>query len=52
VAWPVKNNGGMFAGISQTATPDPLGEAWSCAAFFPAATATGYVCRASSTRTA
>jgi hypothetical protein len=34
----------MFAGISQTATPDPLGEAWSCAAFFPAATATGYVC--------
>jgi probable HAF family extracellular repeat protein len=44
VAWPVKNNGGMVAGISQTATPDPLGEAWSCAAFFPAATATGFTC--------
>jgi len=44
VAWPVKNNRGLLAGISQTATPDPLGESWSCAAFFPAATATGYTC--------
>ena len=26
VAWPVKNNRGLIAGISQTATPDPLGE--------------------------
>jgi probable HAF family extracellular repeat protein len=44
VTWPVKNNRGLIAGISQTSTPDPLGENWSCAAFFPAATATGYTC--------
>ena len=44
VAWPVKNNRGLIAGISQTATPDSLGENWSCAAFFPAATATGFTC--------
>lgn len=44
VAWPVKNNRGLIAGIAQTATPEPLGENWSCAAFFPAATATGYTC--------
>ncbi len=44
VAWPVKNNSGLLAGISQTATPDPLGESWSCAAFFPGATATGFTC--------
>jgi len=44
VAWPVKNNVGRLAGISQTATPDPLGENWSCSAFFPPATATGYIC--------
>jgi probable HAF family extracellular repeat protein len=34
VAWPVKNNRGIIAGISQTDTPEPNGEAWSCAAFF------------------
>ncbi len=44
VAWPVKNNRGLLVGISQTATPEPLGESWSCAAFFPAATATGTTC--------
>ena len=44
VAWPVKNNRGLIVGISQTATPEPLGESWSCAAFFPGATATGYTC--------
>jgi probable HAF family extracellular repeat protein len=44
VAWPVKNNIGLIAGIAQTDTPDPLGEAWSCAAFFPGATATGPTC--------
>ncbi len=44
VAWSVKNNRGILAGIAQTATPDPLGENWSCSAFFPAATATGYIC--------
>lgn len=44
VAWPVKNIRGLLAGIAQTATPDPLGETWSCRAFFPPATATGYTC--------
>jgi probable HAF family extracellular repeat protein len=44
VAWPVKNNRGLLVGISQTATPDPLGESWSCAPFFAPATATGYTC--------
>lgn len=44
VTWPVKNNRGLIVGISQTATPEPLGENWSCAAFFPAATGTGYTC--------
>jgi len=34
VAWPVKNNRGFIAGISQTDTPEPNGERWSCAAFF------------------
>lgn len=36
VEWPIKNNHGLVVGISQTATPDPLGEAFSCAAFIPA----------------
>ena len=44
VAWPVKNTIGLVAGISQTATPDPLGENWSCSAFFPGGTGTGYTC--------
>ena len=44
VLWPVKNDRGLIAGISQTAQPDPLGEHWSCSAFFPGATAVGYQC--------
>ena len=44
VAWPVKNDRGLLAGIAQTAAPDPLGENWSCSAFFPGATATGHIC--------
>jgi probable HAF family extracellular repeat protein len=44
VAWPVKNDSGLIVGISQTATPDPLSENWSCSAFFPGATATGPIC--------
>jgi probable HAF family extracellular repeat protein len=44
VLWPVKNDRGIITGISQTAQPDPLGERWSCSAFFPAATATGHQC--------
>lgn len=34
VAWPVKNTKGIITGISQTNTPEPNGEAWSCSAFF------------------
>ena len=44
VLWPVKNVRGLIAGITQTAEEDPLGENWSCAAFFPAATGTGHRC--------
>jgi probable HAF family extracellular repeat protein len=44
VLWPVKNARGIVAGISQTAQPDPLGERWSCSAFFPAPTAVGHQC--------
>jgi probable HAF family extracellular repeat protein len=35
VEWPIKNNHGLVVGISETATPDPLGESFSCAAFIP-----------------
>jgi probable HAF family extracellular repeat protein len=45
VAWPLKSSAGRIVGISQTATPETLGENWSCSAFFAPATATGYVCR-------
>jgi probable HAF family extracellular repeat protein len=44
VLWPVKNDRGIISGISQTAQPDPLGERWSCSAFFPAPTAVGHQC--------
>ena len=33
VIWPVKNLRGRIVGISQTDTPDPNDESWSCAAF-------------------
>jgi probable HAF family extracellular repeat protein len=33
VEWPVKNDRGIIAGISETSTTDPLGEHWSCGAF-------------------
>jgi probable HAF family extracellular repeat protein len=44
VRWPVKNVRGLLTGISQTDEADPLKENWSCSAFFPAATATGFRC--------
>jgi probable HAF family extracellular repeat protein len=44
VLWPVKNDRGIISGISQTAQPDPLGERWSCSAFFPTPTAVGHQC--------
>lgn len=46
VAWPVKNTQGLIAGIAQTDIPEPLGETWSCRAFFAPATSTGYICLA------
>jgi len=42
VTWPVKNDRGIIAGISQTNTPEPNGESWSCAAFFGGQS--GYIC--------
>ncbi|MDQ3749177.1 MAG: hypothetical protein M3367_09230 [Acidobacteriota bacterium] len=44
VTWSVKNNLGIIVGISQTATPEPLGERWSCSAFFPGPNNIGYTC--------
>jgi probable HAF family extracellular repeat protein len=36
VEWPVKNNHGLVVGISESATPDPNGETFSCdPAFIP-----------------
>src|SRR5215469_1354411 len=43
VTFSVKSDSGIVAGISQTGTPDPLGEAWSSAAFYPGATGTGFI---------
>ncbi len=42
VLWPVKNVRGMVSGIAETGVTDPLGELWSCSAFFP--TVTGHTC--------
>jgi probable HAF family extracellular repeat protein len=42
VLWPVKNNMGVVAGISQTDNVDPNNESWSCGAFLPARP--GYTC--------
>jgi len=33
VLWPVKNDFGVVSGVSQTGTPEPNGESWSCSAF-------------------
>jgi probable HAF family extracellular repeat protein len=44
VLWPVKNNSGIVAGVSQTAAPAPFGETWSCRVFFPAPTRIGHQC--------
>jgi probable HAF family extracellular repeat protein len=43
VTWSVKSNSGIIAGIAQTGTPDPLGEAWSSAAFYPGPNNVGYI---------
>ncbi len=43
VTWNVKNNRGIIVGIAQTAKPDPLGEYWSSAAFYPPPNNIGYI---------
>jgi probable HAF family extracellular repeat protein len=43
VAWNVKNTEGIIVGISQTAAPDPLGEAWSSAAFYGPPNNVGFI---------
>ena len=43
VTWNVKNTAGIIAGISQTATPEPLGEAWSSAAFYGGPNNVGFI---------
>jgi len=43
VTWNVKNTQGIIVGISQTADPEPLGEAWSSVAFYSGPFATGFI---------
>lgn len=43
VPFNVKNNRGIIAGISQTATPEPLGEAWSSAFFYGPPNNVGFI---------
>src|SRR6185436_11234243 len=43
VTWNVKNTAGIIVGISQTADPEPLGEAWSSAAFYSTPHNVGYI---------
>jgi probable HAF family extracellular repeat protein len=38
ILWPNHNIFGMLSGVSETSDMDPLGEAWSCSAFFPSVT--------------
>jgi probable HAF family extracellular repeat protein len=45
IAWPNRNEAGIMAGVSETSTPQPNGESWSCAlAVFFLAPPTGNVC--------
>jgi probable HAF family extracellular repeat protein len=39
----VKNTAGIIVGISQTLTPEPLGESWSSAAFYSTPNNVGYI---------
>ncbi|MGC1374439.1 MAG: DUF3466 family protein [Candidatus Sulfotelmatobacter sp.] len=43
ISWPNHSTRGEIAGIAETAQTNPLGEAWSCAAFFFGPD--GYVCK-------
>jgi probable HAF family extracellular repeat protein len=43
VTWNVKNTQDIMVGISQTADPEPLGEAWSSAAFYSGPYTVGFI---------
>jgi probable HAF family extracellular repeat protein len=43
VTWNVKNTQGIIVGISQTADLEPLGEAWSSAAFYSSPNNIGFI---------
>jgi probable HAF family extracellular repeat protein len=43
VTWNVKNTEGIIVGISQTATPEPLGEWWSSFAFYSTPNNIGFI---------
>src|ERR1700756_4868705 len=43
VTWNVKNTAGIIVGISQTSTPEPLGESWGSSAFYSAPNNVGYI---------
>ena len=43
VTWNVKNTAGIIVGVSQTLTPEPLGEIWSSAAFYSTPNNVGYI---------
>jgi probable HAF family extracellular repeat protein len=43
VTWNVKNAQGIIVGISQTADPEPLGEAWSSANFYTGPFTVGFI---------
>src|SRR5437763_6473894 len=43
VTWNVKNTAGIIVGISQTLTPEPLGESWSSAFFYSTPNNVGYI---------
>jgi probable HAF family extracellular repeat protein len=45
IGWPVKRNNGVIVGISDTNDDNPLGEAFSCWAFFAPGAPTGKICR-------
>jgi probable HAF family extracellular repeat protein len=45
VTWNVKNDHGLVAGIAQTNLPDPLGELWSSAFFYPGPNNFGFINR-------
>jgi probable HAF family extracellular repeat protein len=45
IGWPVKNDRGLVVGFSDTADDDPLGEFFSCWAFYALGEPTGKICK-------